>query len=1007
MLKPITLFLTLLVLVEHAPAATLENERYTVDVDATAGTFTIKEKPNGRVFISAGQLSGKGGAAVTSDITDKNFGRGKSIQVAYPNGNSELIALYPGIPFVTFRSTLHNASQETVVLNKVPTISATVDLGKSADEIKVLGTGGLQRPKENSGSYAFLALAVPETRAGVVSGWLTHDRGSGVVFTPVEAKKVQVKARIDYGCLRIKPNESAAAETFAIGYFNDARLGLEAYADAIAKVYSIKLPPQQAGICTWYMDKYFQACDEKHLPELVTVAEKELKPYGFNFIQIDDEWQDGAKLNGPKKNFTTHKKDGPYPSGMKATADNIKKSGFTAGIWFMPFAGTYNDPFFKDHLDWFAKTTEGKPYDTSWGGTCLDMTHPGAREHLKGIVRSIAKDWGYTFFKMDGFWTGSATKQIYVNNGYKEDNMGDAVFANPDKTNIEVMRDGAKLVREIAGPDVFLLGCCVPQNMRSFGGSFGLLDAMRVGPDTSGDIGAPHGSRLWFLNGRIWWNDPDCVYVRAKFPLNKARMNATWTAISGQLFYISDWIPDLPQERLDIIRHCIPYHGCTVRPVDVFENAVSKVWLLTDQRQTVRRDVLAFYNWDGNKGDTISYDAEALGLPPAKQYVAFDFWANKFLPIFDKKITVSLPGLSCRALAIRPVAEVPQLLSTSRHVSQGMIDVTNEKWDSARATLSAESTLVANDPYELRIIVPEGQKSWRALVISVSDSDVKAGVKTTLKQNGVEIRVGIQSPAGRIVKWEVKFAAEPIASTLHASVTNLKAKVEYTKITLSWDGNAANSYRICREDGSTIITTETSFVEESFSREKPIKFKVEALGCNSLAAPATTLEVMPLAKIVVPPIPPLPEKNLNDLILALGKNTNPKVFINKTPKGGRLQLDRKIYEIGLGLQAPAELACAIPTGSKRFVATVGVDDAARNRKPTLQFEVYGDVKEMGEKPVLLKQSPELSKDTAWTWHFDVELDPRFKELKVIVNVGGNKKPDWADVVNAGFITDKK
>ena len=62
---------------------------------------------------------------------------------------------------------------------------------------------------------------------------------------------------------------------------------------------------------------------------------------------------------------------------------------------------------------------------------------------------------------------------------------------------------------------------------------------------------------------------------------------------------------------------------------------------------------------------------------------------------------------------------------------------------------------------------------------------------------------------------------------------------------------------------------------------------------------------------------------------------------------------------------------------------------------------------MGEKPVLLKQSPELSNDTAWTWHFDIELDPRFKELKVIVNVGGDKKPDWADVVNAGFITDKK
>ena len=56
--------------------------------------------------------------------------------------------------------------------------------------------------------------------------------------------------------------------------------------------------------------------------------------------------------------------------------------------------------------------------------------------------------------------------------------------------------DCLRLVREAAGPNVFLLGCNIPQNMRSFGGAFGLVDAMRVGPDTgSSRIGAPHASR--------------------------------------------------------------------------------------------------------------------------------------------------------------------------------------------------------------------------------------------------------------------------------------------------------------------------------------------------------------------------------------------------------------------------------------------------------------------------------------------------------------------------------
>ena len=39
------------------------------------------------------------------------------------------------------------------------------------------------------------------------------------------------------------------------------------------------------------------------------------------------------------------------------------------------------------------------------------------------------------------------------------------------------------LVRDAAGPNVFFLGCNTPQNMRVYGGSFGLLDAMRIGPD--------------------------------------------------------------------------------------------------------------------------------------------------------------------------------------------------------------------------------------------------------------------------------------------------------------------------------------------------------------------------------------------------------------------------------------------------------------------------------------------------------------------------------------------
>ena len=347
----------------------------------------------------------------------------------------------------------------------------------------------------------------------------------------------------------------------------------------------------------------------------------------------------------------------------------------------MPFAGTHDDPFFKDQQDWFVKRADGTPYDTEWGGTCLDMTHPGAREYLREIVARI-RDWGYRYFKMDGLWTGTATKQIYVNDAYKDDGIGDAVFHDPDKTNIEAYRDGLKLVRETAGRDVFILGCCTPQNMRSYGGAFGLVDAMRIGPDNgpgwSGLLRGPtYGSRHYFLHGRIWYNDPDPVYVRENVPLEHARAICSWVAVTGQLNLSSEDFSKLPPERLDILKRTMPAHGLLPRPVDLFDEPIPRIWLLTDTRRTPRRDVVGLFNWS-DKPATIECGLDRIGLDATKEYVAFDYWQNALLPPIKGRLQIEMPAQSCRVLAVRPRSDRPQLLSTSRHVTQGIVDVIEE-----------------------------------------------------------------------------------------------------------------------------------------------------------------------------------------------------------------------------------------------------------------------------------------------------------------------------------------
>jgi hypothetical protein len=743
-----------------AQSVNIENADYVVVVNATTGGYNVVSKHTEKAFLKDGVFGDAGGKVNIVKTFDQNYGYGQSIEVEHANGNREVITLFSGLPFIEFRSFIHNGSSAPVVLNHVAGVSASVDLGRPASELHTLGTGGLLKPKNNPGSYAFLAIVDSSTRSGVVGGWLTQDRSSGVVFSPVQKETVVIKSRMDYGRLRIKPASDVETETFLLGYFHDARQGLEAYADAVAKQYAVTIRPKQPGLCTWYMEKNKGACDENKLVDLTSYAASKLGPYGFGFVQIDDGWQSGIsyKKKGPKRDFTDYNPSGPYPHGMKVIADRISQFNLMPGIWFMPFAASSFDSFFTKHENWFVQTRDGKPYETEWGGTCLDLTRPETRDYVRSVITRIGHDWGYKLFKLDGFWTGSATKQIYVNEGYKEDGIGDAVFFNPDKSNIEALRDGAKLVREAAGPDVFLLGCCLPQNMRSFSGSLGLVDAMRVGPDTgSGVIGHSMASRLWFLNGRVWWNDPDCVSVRASITLDQARLNASFAAIAGTLFYNSDWMPDLPNDRLDILRRCMPGHDLLARPVDIFENDSARIWHLLDTRSNVRRDVIALFNYEAAE-TTIDSKVSELELPEAPEYVGFDFWENKFLPPFKNTMKAKLPPHSCRVIAIRPAANHPQLISTSRHITQGMVDVTDETWDAKTNTLSGISRVVGKDLYELRIVLPQSNQTWHIAQINLSPEDKAAGIKTDFKQDDLYVRATLSSPSSRLVRWKVVFS---------------------------------------------------------------------------------------------------------------------------------------------------------------------------------------------------------------------------------------------------------
>ena len=363
---------------DTAPGGTvaIENKTLTITYDEGSNSFLLAERASGLVFLKQGKLEAATGTARVESVRDPAFKSGKRIALQRAGGGAVSLELYNDLPFVLVRGELRNAGPAPEEVTSLSHASFELDLGKAAADLRTMGTAGLKPPDQNPGSYLFLTLADPATRRGIVAGWLTADRGSGVLFSDVTSGRVRFRTQTDYGHLRLDAGDTAKLETLAIGLFDDARVGQELLADAIARQYNIHLRPEPAGYCTWYSEPHGGAADEKSILTLAQCAAKELKPFGFSFVQIDDKWQDGQERNGPARRFMRAKPDGPYPHGMQAVAERFRQLGLTAGIWFLPFASDCQDPEFKDRQDWFAMRLDGKPYETPWGNTSLDLTRP-------------------------------------------------------------------------------------------------------------------------------------------------------------------------------------------------------------------------------------------------------------------------------------------------------------------------------------------------------------------------------------------------------------------------------------------------------------------------------------------------------------------------------------------------------------------------------------------------------------------------------------------------------
>ena len=141
-----------------------------------------------------------------------------------------------------------------------------------------------------------------------------------------------------------------------------------------------------------------------------------------------------------------------------------------------------------------------------------------------------------------------------------------------------------------------------------------------------------------------------------------------------------------------------------------------------------------------------------LGLPVDRDYVVYEFWTKKYLGVRTGDfVSPELPPKGVQIYAIREKLDRPQLVSTSRHISQGAVDLKDVAWADQSNTLSGKSDVVQGDPYELVIRTP------RTYALGATTIDGKAVLPTV---EGELLRFDIVPATTGEISWTINFSRE-------------------------------------------------------------------------------------------------------------------------------------------------------------------------------------------------------------------------------------------------------
>ncbi len=521
-----------------------------------------------------------------------------------------------------------------------------------------------------SEGWAILAGA----ESAVVAGFATTAHQFGQVYSSLRPGHEALMMLSQADGIRVDPGEVIDSEWGYLQFVSLPNPTPESdFVEAVSREMHARLPATPSPAWTHWYQYYHNISEEVFLRNLDVLAENR-EAITFEIAELDDgyqaAWGDWTATNEK------------FPHGLKWLASEIRSRGFTPGLWLAPFAVENASDIAGQHPDWLVRDSNGRPARAAFLYNmfiqALDLTNPAVLEHLRQLAHTFTQEWGYRMLKLDFLNAAALPGRRY----------------DPKLTRAEALRLGLEAIREGAGEETFLLGCGCP-----YGPAIGVVDAMRIGPDTApawepyfhwlrwagplirGNPSIPalrnalrNTVVLSGLHRRWWWNDPDCLVIRqADNRLSEAEVQSavTLVGLSGGMLVSSDDLRVVSPQRLRLLSLLVPNLGLKGAPLDLLERDMPALYRVIVEHAGQRWQLVALFNWQDQPADLILRKAD-LGYERGTRLHVFDFWEGKYRTASkDELMFEQVPPHGCKLLRLCEVGDAPQVVGDTLHISQG------------------------------------------------------------------------------------------------------------------------------------------------------------------------------------------------------------------------------------------------------------------------------------------------------------------------------------------------